>query len=72
VGKWKAADWAIIILTLSVSSIIIATAWSIGIRGNHLDDSQTKVIGGVIAGIISIISMYIGAIIQKKADRNGD
>ena len=78
--NWSPVDHIILIMVISVSGLVLFTATILPLVINFyfadkeyiLMRSETvKLIFGVVTSFVSIISMYIGAKIQKRKDENG-
>jgi hypothetical protein len=64
--NWSAVDIIILILVTIISLVLLLSVLLPFISGMPASDSTAKLIAGLIASIISIISMYVGAKIQKN------
>ena len=67
--KWSPADIIMLILASTVSIILLTIFIELAYTGVPISDHAAKLVAGLIASIISIISMYIGARIQKNKDK---
>lgn len=68
ISKPKAVDVAIIILTITISIVLLSSVLRPYFTGESMKESSAKLIATIISSIISIISMYVGAKIQKNRD----
>ena len=63
---WKPYDIIILILTITLSVILISIFIELALTDIAMTDTNAKIVGGILGSVISIISMYIGAQIQKR------
>jgi len=66
--NWSPSDIIMLILSATISIILITIFVELAFTDIPMSDTGAKIVGGLIASIISIISMYIGAKIQKNKD----
>lgn len=66
--KWKPYDIIILILAITISIVLIVIFIVTVFNEIPIADTNAKIVGGLLASIISIISMYIGAQIQKRKE----
>ena len=64
--NWRPADIIMLILSITLSIILITIFVELAFSKEPLGDSQSKIVAGLIASIISIISMYIGGKINGR------
>ena len=64
--KWKPWDVIMLILSLTISIILITIFVELAFNKEPMGDSNAKLVTGLIASIISIISMYIGGKMRRK------
>lgn len=69
-GKWQPVDIAVICFVVVISIAITASVIGITIFGNELTEGRQKLIEATISGLMAIISMYVGAKIQKHRDKD--
>ena len=79
--NWKPVDHIVLILTITVSVLIIFSAIIVPLLVNfyfeknniiHVKAETVKLIFGAVTSFISIISMYIGAKIQKMKNERSN
>ena len=66
--NWSPSDIIMLILSSTVSIILITIFVEAAMTSVPMTDHSAKLVAGLIASIISMISMYIGARIQKNKD----
>ena len=66
--KWRPVDWIVAMLTLTICTVVVMACASPLIRGEELGETQVKALASVITASVSIVSMYVGAKLQKHAD----
>ena len=67
--NWNSVDVVVLILTIIISLVLIITLIRPFVTGVAITDGNSKLVAGLIASIISIISMYVGAKIQQNKDK---
>jgi hypothetical protein len=70
---WHPVDW----IVLSLVMIVVMTFGAMEYRLTKapslmLSDSQADGVGSLIDAIISVVSVYVGASIQRRRDRDED
>lgn len=68
--KWTPVDYAILLLTLMVSVTFMITAILPIILQEPISDARSKVLGGIATSVVSVISVYVGAKIQKHREKD--
>jgi hypothetical protein len=63
--KWTPSDVIVTILACVVAATLFAAIIKPFITTNSLPEESAKMVAGLIGSLISLISMYIGAKIQK-------
>ena len=66
--NWSPSDIIMLILASTVSIILISIFIEASTTDVPMTDNGAKLVAGLIASIISIISMYVGSKIQKNKD----
>jgi hypothetical protein len=66
--NWSPSDIIIVILASTISIVLLTIFIELAFTVEPVSDNVAKILGGLIGSIISIISMYIGAKIQKNKD----
>jgi hypothetical protein len=66
-SDWKPVDWIACCFTVVLGVILVIGTVSILVNGND-NDEKIKVMAGIISSVVSIVSMYVGASIQKRRD----
>ena len=67
--NWNSVDYVVLILTTIISLVLVITMIKPFVTGIAITDANAKLVAGLIASIISIISMYVGAKIQQNKDK---
>ena len=67
--KWEAVDYIVAMLALAVSVITVGAVVGVLVRNQPMHERQAEIMSTVISAIISIVSMYVGAAIQKHKDK---
>jgi len=67
--KWTPTDIIIVLMTLTVCFIIGMAALMPLLDFKEIDHDKQKLLAGVVGSMLSIVSMYIGGMIQRN--RNG-
>ena len=65
-NKWSPSDIIMVILASTISIVLLTVFVELAFTVEPVSDNVAKILGGLIGSIISIISMYIGAKIQKN------
>ena len=66
--EWGPSDVIMLILASTVSIVLLSIFAELAFTGVPISDNAAKLVAGLVTSIISIISMYIGARIQKNKD----
>ena len=66
---WSPSDVIMLILASTVSIVLLSIFAELAFTGAPISDHGAKLVAGLVTSIISIISMYIGARIQKDKDK---
>ena len=66
----EACDYVVALLALIVCIITAGAIAGVLMRGQSMTEAQAEIMSQITSAIISIISMYVGASIQKKRDRD--
>ena len=66
--NWGPSDVIMLILASTVSLVLLIIFVISALTTEPMPEQSAKLVAGLIASIISIISMYIGAKIQKNKD----
>ena len=78
--NWTPVDHIDLIMVITVAILVLFSALILPLLINFYFDGEklilmrsetVKLIFGVVTSFVSIISMYIGAKIQKRKDENG-
>ena len=78
--NWTPVDHIVLIMVITVAILVLFSALILPLLINFYFDGEklilmrsetVKLIFGVVTSFVSIISMYIGAKIQKRKDENG-
>ena len=67
-NDWKPVDWIACAFTVVLGVILVIGSFSVLVSG-EADEQKTKVMAGIISSVVSIVSMYVGASIQKRRDQ---
>ena len=67
--NWQPIDIVAMLLTVTLCFILSLSAMSPLITGNPLSDTKAKMLVGLVSSVVSIVSMYIGATLQKRKDK---
>lgn len=69
--NWRPVDHIVLIITLTVSTLLITGLVLSQIEDSKMLRSETvKLLFGTVSSFIAIISMYIGAKVQRNRDNN--
>ncbi len=55
-------------LTLTICTVVVMACSAPLIRGESLGETQAKALASIVTASVSIVSMYVGAKLQKHAD----
>ena len=66
--NWTPLDIIVIMFTGAIVFILLIVLGNVVVTDTPLNDTAAKRINILIASIVSIISMYVGAQIQKNKD----
>lgn len=67
--NWSPSDIIMLILASTIAIILLLIFAKNATSDVPMTDNGAKLVAGLIASIISIISMYIGAKIQKNKNK---
>jgi hypothetical protein len=67
--NWRAVDFVILILTGVIASFMFSVNYTLLTETSNMNEADVKAIHNIMAGIISVVSMYVGASIQEKRDK---
>jgi len=67
-SDWKPVDWIACCFTVVLGVILVLGSISVIVQGEQADEQKLKIMAGIISSVISIVSMYVGASIQKRRD----
>jgi hypothetical protein len=62
----KPVDWVVMFIALCVGIVVVMPLFSYVIAGEHMSEEGDKLIGGLVASMIAIISIYVGARLKDK------
>ena len=67
--NWSSSDIIMLILASTISIVLLIIFIVMALSTEPMPEQSVKLAAGLIASIISIISMYIGAKIQQNKDK---
>ena len=67
-NKWKPHDYIVAALTAAIVYVVIMIGIGPFFDLNLNSDARAKMVTGMLASVISIISVYIGANMNRKDD----
>ncbi len=68
-SRWRPIDLMLMLMVATVCGIMFAAIVSSVVFNREMPEDRADLVGGVIASMISIVSMYIGASIHAAAAR---
>ncbi len=68
--KWRPVDYIALIFSAVISFGLVAIVVASAFMGLEITDHRARLVEIVISAVLSIISMYVGAQIQKKRDQD--
>lgn len=68
--NWKPVDWIVCGIALSICAVVVLVPLMSTVLGLDENETRTKAIVSLLAGMNSVVSMYVGAAIQAKRDRD--
>ena len=69
---WKPIDIVIVVLTVTICSCLFAALAKPMITGVDLSEGGSELVATMMASVISIVSMYVGAKLQSIRDNRSD
>lgn len=69
-SKWQPVDFVVMAITVTISALVMAVIASRFVALEPMEDAAGERFAGMLGGLISIISLYVGSQLQKHA--NGD
>jgi len=72
IKNWKPLDLVVVAITITICGTVGLIVLKPLVTGVELSDDKAKLMATVIASLISIISMYVGAKLQANKDRQND
>ena len=70
VKDWTPVDYIVAVITITISVAITTTIIVAATRDEPLGESQSDALSVIIQSFISIITLYVGAQIQKNRDKS--
>jgi len=67
--KWQPVDVIVGLLAVTVCAMLGAACVAPLMSGQPLSDERAKVVAAVVTSALSIVSMYVGAAIQRGRDQ---
>lgn len=71
-NEWAPIDYIVGFLALVVGLILLMAVVSPMVRDTELSDSKAKMVAGLVHAVVAIISSWVGASIQKQAQKRVD
>ena len=66
---WEPIDIIAMLLTVTICLILILSSVAPVITGTSLSEAKAKLLVGLIGSVVSVVSMYIGATLQRRKDK---
>ena len=66
--NWTPCDYVVAFMALIVCIITTGAIGSVILRGQPMSETQAEIMSQITSAIISIVSMYVGASIQRSRD----
>ena len=66
----KPVDWVVLVIALSVGITLIAPLIGQVIHGEEFNETRAKILAGLLASAMTIISLYVGARTADKRDED--
>jgi len=70
--KWEPVDIVILILVSAISGAMIMVPIGQLVLGESLSDQRSKTVSHIVGAVVGVISVYVGAKIQKHRDDKDD
>ena len=67
---WKPEDYIVAALAILIISGMFVRLYGVVFMGQPLSGDTARITENILSGVMAIISMYIGARIQKHRDKN--
>ena len=68
-NKWNPVDYVVSLLALVVGVLTVSVVIGVIVKDKGMTPEQADHMDAITSAIISIVSMYVGASIQKHKDR---
>ena len=68
--KWRPVDYIAVLFSVVIATALLMVGTATLFLGAPLSDARARLVEIVISAVLSIISMYVGAQIQKKRDQD--
>jgi hypothetical protein len=62
----KPVDWVVMFIALCVGVVVVTPIFRYLIAGEHMSAEADKLVAGLVASMIAIISIYVGARLKDK------
>jgi hypothetical protein len=62
----KPVDYVVLIIVMTVSFVVVMPMFTFVMTGEHNTDEGSKLIAKLVASMIVIISIYVGAKVRDK------
>ena len=66
---WKPIDYIVMLFSVAIVMLLMGVLADIVFTNNELSETASKRFNVVVTSMISIISMYVGAQIQKNREQ---
>ena len=68
-NRWAPVDWIVLLLAVCIGFGLVLSAISPLVLGQPISEERSKIIGGAVVAVISVISVYVGARMRLPRDR---
>jgi hypothetical protein len=68
-NEWKPIDFIVGLLAITIAMVLVSAMVDVLINEDAMTEGGSKRVTNIVTAMLSIISMYVGAQIQKNKDK---
>ena len=67
---WKPVDIIVVMLSAVIAIVVASSVLAVVLNGKAIAPEKAKMLNALISSIVSIITLYVGAMIQRHKDKD--